>query len=191
LIIISLLYFILIVWLIIGFDKIKNFENHKINTKNKFSIIIPFRNEQDNLFELINSLNNICYDYDAFEILFIDDDSTDNSVNLIKKHLSSNYDFQILKNKRRSDSPKKDAIETAINNHSSQRIGAIILASDGIYNKGINPIYTAVKSYAPIYTIGLGDTIRPKDAFVIGLKNNNIVYLNDKTELIELHIRET
>lgn len=114
LIIISLAYFSLIFWLIIGFYKIKEFEIKESLSNIKFSIIIPFRNEEDNLIKLINSLNIIDYPKSTYEILFVDDESTDNSVYLIKKQLSKEIDYKIIKNIRHSNSPKKDAIETAI-----------------------------------------------------------------------------
>lgn len=114
LLIISLLYYILIIWLIIGFDRIKTFRPTKIEEKNNFSIIVPFRNEASNLPELIKSINNIHYDASKFEILFIDDASTDNSVSIINEYISNKVKFSIYKNIRQSKSPKKDAITTAL-----------------------------------------------------------------------------
>jgi hypothetical protein len=37
-------------------------------------------------------------------------------------------------------------------------VGAVILATDGIYNKGLNPIAAARRLSFPIYTIAMGDT---------------------------------
>lgn len=106
-------YCILIISFIVGFNRIKIFESNKINPINTFSIIIPFRNEAENLPELLKSLSNINYPKNLFEILFVDDDSTDNSVEIIQQ--VRNLKTTIIKNKRKSNSPKKDAIETAIN----------------------------------------------------------------------------
>ena len=114
LLIISLVYFILIIWLIIGFDKLKEFNAEQNNIKTKFSIIIPFRNELYNLSELIKSLNKIDYPNNCFEILFVDDDSTDNSVTIILNDIKKELDYQILKNIRKTNSPKKDALDLAI-----------------------------------------------------------------------------
>ena len=114
LIIISLLYFILIIGLIIGFNKIKEYKQIEKNDKNTFSIIIPFRNESSNLPELINSLNKLKYDKSKYEIIFIDDASTDNSVKIIEQNILKNIKYSIYKNDRKSHSPKKDAITTAI-----------------------------------------------------------------------------
>lgn len=108
-------YAVLIVAFIIGFDKIKLSKNDSKITVNSFSIIIPFRNEFNNLPELLSSINKLDYPIELFEIIFVDDDSSDTSVEIIKKIVSkSNIDIKIISNKRNSNSPKKDAIETAI-----------------------------------------------------------------------------
>lgn len=88
--------------------------DHK-KEKTRFSIIIPFRNEVKNLPKLINSIQNIEYPSELFEILFIDDESTDGSGDLIPDQLqNSHLKFRVLKNERHSASPKKDAISLAI-----------------------------------------------------------------------------
>jgi len=64
--------------------------------------------------------------------------------------------------------------------YSNQNLGAVIMASDGIYNEGSNPIYAGTKLAAPIYTIALGDTIAKKDVIIKRIFNNRIAYLGDK-----------
>ncbi len=62
----------------------------------------------------------------------------------------------------------------------NQNLGAVIIASDGIYNRGINPVYSAAKSAYSIYTIALGDTSIQKDQKLSNVYYNNIAYLNDQ-----------
>lgn len=64
--------------------------------------------------------------------------------------------------------------------YTNQNVGAIILASDGIYNEGSNPIYTNTRINAPIYTIALGDTTAQKDIIIKRVFHNKIAYLGDK-----------
>ena len=64
--------------------------------------------------------------------------------------------------------------------YSNQNLGAVIMATDGIYNEGSNPIYSGTKLDAPIYTIALGDTIAKKDVIIKRIFNNRIAYLGDK-----------
>lgn len=65
------------------------------------------------------------------------------------------------------------------NNYANKNIGAIILASDGIYNKGTNPIYSVEKINSPIYTIALGDTIPLKDIWIQTINHNQVAYLGN------------
>jgi hypothetical protein len=65
------------------------------------------------------------------------------------------------------------------NNYANKNIGAIILATDGIYNKGTNPLYSVGKFNAPIYTIALGDTIPLKDVWIQSINHNQVAYLGN------------
>ena len=84
-IIISLTYFLLIFFFILGFRRIKEFESVKSVKNTDFSIIIPFRNEAENLPELLKSISQIAYPKNKFEIIFVNDDSIDNSVEIVEK----------------------------------------------------------------------------------------------------------
>lgn len=64
--------------------------------------------------------------------------------------------------------------------YSNQNLGAVILATDGIYNEGSNPIYGGSKLSAPVYTVALGDTTAKKDLFLKRIFHNKIAYLGDK-----------
>ncbi|MEL6865926.1 MAG: hypothetical protein AAFP19_15985, partial [Bacteroidota bacterium] len=64
--------------------------------------------------------------------------------------------------------------------YSNQNLGAIILATDGIYNEGSNPVYASTKLSAPIYTVALGDTTPKRDLLIKRVFHNKIAYLDDK-----------
>lgn len=54
---------------------------------------------------------------------------------------------------------------------------AIVLASDGISNRGQNPTTTAERLGVPVYTIALGDTTPRRDAALGNIRHNRIAYL--------------
>jgi len=58
----------------------------------------------------------------------------------------------------------------------NRNTGALIIASDGIYNKGINPRYHFSALSYPIYTIALGDTAIRRDAFFKRVLYNRIAF---------------
>lgn len=63
--------------------------------------------------------------------------------------------------------------------YENQNLGTVIVASDGIYNVGTNPVYAAENIKVPIYTIALGDTTVPKDILVKNIRQNKIAYLGN------------
>lgn len=72
------------------------------------------------------------------------------------------------------------SLETVMTTLESQNLGGIILASDGIYNKGTSPLSANYPFKGTIYTIGLGDSSLKKDALVARVFANKIVYLGDQ-----------
>jgi hypothetical protein len=58
----------------------------------------------------------------------------------------------------------------------NRNIGALIVASDGIYNHGINPLYNTARIRFPIYTIALGDTSVRRDLLVSKVNFNRIAF---------------
>ncbi|WP_417290428.1 glycosyltransferase [Corallibacter sp.] len=113
---ITILYLLVIGRFIYGFDKVPAFNLEDMPAKTKFSVIVPFRNEATDLPKLLASISQLNYASHLTEFIFIDDDSSDASVSIIQKYAKTHkLPITILKNKRSSNSPKKDAITTAIN----------------------------------------------------------------------------
>lgn len=110
-----LIYFLAMLWIAIGFLLLPNYKTSNNRSTTPFSIVIPFRNEAENLPKLLESINNQHYPIALYELLFVDDASEDDSVKLLerwKKEVS--ISCRIIQNKRSSASPKKDAITLAI-----------------------------------------------------------------------------
>ncbi|HRE41056.1 MAG TPA: glycosyltransferase [Ignavibacteria bacterium] len=128
LLVISLLYLILHGYLLFG---LSNSINLKSDDKQLpfVSVIIAARNEKDNITRCINSLKKIKYDKSLYEIILVNDKSTDNTKELM--YLASGNDKNIIIiDSRNSESSnlkgKANAIDTAI----EIAKGDIILTSD-------------------------------------------------------------
>src|SRR6202000_1370961 len=65
----------------------------------------------------------------------------------------------------------------------NQNIGAIVLATDGIYNQGSAPQYEARNFKASIYTVALGDTIPKRDLLISNVNYNKTVFLGDDFQI--------
>jgi len=118
---------------------------------------------KQNLQKLIDELNN---KYDVRLYSFAD------------KVKELNATDSLTFNEKQTDiSSMFDEIETR---YSNRNIGAVILASDGLYNKGSNPVYSSDKIKVPVYTIALGDTTVKKDIVLLKVEHNRLAYLGNK-----------
>lgn len=109
LLILFLVYNVSIIVLCIGFNRVKQSVSFGLKPKIKFTIIVPFRNEAENLPILLRSFSRLNYPQELLEVILVDDDSDE-------FFQVPNLDFQVsvVKNNRISNSPKKDAITTAM-----------------------------------------------------------------------------
>lgn len=109
------------------------------------------------------------------------------SVEKLNAALSEKYEVKTLlfgNSVRTAQTPDFSDKETDINqllketetNYANQTIGALVLVSDGISNKGANPIYAGDKMPFSIYTLGCGDTIEKKDIVLQKINHNDVVY---------------
>src|SRR6056297_2420819 len=69
-----------------------------------FSIIIPSYNRSDELIDLINSFNHQNFSHKKFEVLIVDDGSTDNTEDVINKFIEE-IDFRLRFFKRDHEGP--------------------------------------------------------------------------------------
>lgn len=113
---ISIAYLLLMIALIYGWQQTPEISPDFSPAETQFSIIIPFRNEAENLPVLLKSLAELHYPAEKFEILLVNDASEDISVIICEKFRQQHpkMSLKILENSRQSNSPKKDAITTAI-----------------------------------------------------------------------------
>lgn len=110
-------YFVCMIMVIYGFKKVKYFPAELVISETCFSVIIPFRNEAENLPNLLKTIAKLKYPSELFEIIFVNDASEDSSEAIILSAIeTSEFSIKLLQNKRVTNSPKKDAISEAIKN---------------------------------------------------------------------------
>lgn len=95
-----------------GSSRLPEYKHLKKENLVGFSILIPFRNEQQHLPRLFASLKALQYPIDQFEIILIDDASTDSSRHIALDFMYNYPEANIscLDSVRQSGSPKKDAL---------------------------------------------------------------------------------
>ena len=124
------------------------------------------KNIKDDLERLVNDLNG----YDVFKYNFSD--------NLFD-------DFTIENNGFKTDFTK--ALSQIKSMFINKNLSSIVLASDGLNNTGINPIYSDNLNI-PIHTICLGDTNVISDNSIFKVKHNDIVFQGNSF-LAEINIK--
>lgn len=74
----------------------------------------------------------------------------------------------------------QSALDQVYNKFYGKNIGAVILASDGVYNEGLSPVFSSkIADLVPIIAIGLGDTSQQRDLFIADVSHNNISFLGN------------
>ena len=99
--------------LIYGFIRIKNYEKKDLRSQTSFTIIVPFRNEEENLPKLLDSFSKLNYPTDLFEVMLVDDSSKE-KFRIPSRSFGTKFQVSQIDNIRVSNSPKKDAISTAM-----------------------------------------------------------------------------
>ncbi len=115
-ILIAATYAIWTILVLLGWKKYVGQTKSEAVTVNSISIVIPFRNEERNLPAIINSIETLTYPKQNFEVLFVDDHSTDCSVEVLERLTEhSRVDISIHKS---TNNGKKSAQSWGI--HSSK-----------------------------------------------------------------------
>ncbi|MDB5091329.1 MAG: hypothetical protein JWR09_5323 [Mucilaginibacter sp.] len=65
----------------------------------------------------------------------------------------------------------------------NQNIGALVIATDGLYNQGSDPQYEAKNFKNSIYTIALGDTVAKRDLLIGNINYNKTAFLGNDFEI--------
>lgn len=82
---------------------------------------------------------------------------------------------------KESTSSLADGFDKIHSSFYNRNIGGIAFISDGNFNKGSNPLYSAEKiDLTPIFTVGVGDTIAKRDQYVKNVNSNEIAFLKNQ-----------
>ncbi|MEI7594664.1 MAG: glycosyltransferase [Bacteroidota bacterium] len=114
------------------------------------SVIVVARNEEITLTETIKSILNQTYPKDKFELIIVNDNSTDSTQVIISNYLKASYNIKsILLDESKNEYSKKCGIEKAIRNSSFD----LILVTDADCTAGTEWINTIANCFSNTNTM--------------------------------------
>ena len=120
-------YFILLLLMLYGWEKAmgKTIPVAPLHSKQTLTVIIPFRNEENNLVQIIEDLSHQKPEVRNFEVLFIDDHSTDRSTAIVNEAIRRFSQFKLMSLPKGIEG-KKQAIALGV----EKSMGDIVVTSD-------------------------------------------------------------
>jgi cellulose synthase/poly-beta-1,6-N-acetylglucosamine synthase-like glycosyltransferase len=108
-------YIFLMALFFAGWQRNPRIKPEKHTSAASFSIVIPVRNEQDNIISLLHSLKIQTYNHKLFELIIVDDHSVDSTIQIIKKFSNRNDDLTIrIVSLEEGEYSKKQALKKGI-----------------------------------------------------------------------------
>ena len=169
-----LIYILFIGQLIYGFNRMKRFSRKEFTPKTSFTIVVPFRNEKENLPNLLHSISLLNYPKELVEIILVDDDSEE-----VFSVQDLVFSMKVIKNERKSNSPKKDAIETAIQVAKNDWI--ITTDADCLVQKNWLRTFDQYIQENEVEMVASGVCYVPKNSFLSAFQNLDFLSLQGAT----------
>ena len=137
-------YTVLIAKFCFGWAKTKYTKGNLLNEDVCVSVLIAARNEENNMAKIVKQLSIQSYPKNKFEILIVDDSSTDSTVDIVKRFQQENKSIDLkLISLKDNQSGKKEAIKEGIR----QAKGELIITTDADCFMNITWIETIAAFY--------------------------------------------
>ena len=119
-------YSLFLISILRGLKRLKQ-SNHDLSPDDYISVIIPFRNESDNIFSNIESICSQNYPKEKYEVIYVDDNSSDDSMKKLREYTKpDNIKILSLPKEYSPNAHKKRAIRYGV----GQSKGDIIVTTD-------------------------------------------------------------
>jgi cellulose synthase/poly-beta-1,6-N-acetylglucosamine synthase-like glycosyltransferase len=142
----GVIYFFIIISFIYGFRKIKAFNKRKTDSKqykHKLSVIATFKNEEEHLKTLIENLENQSLNSSLYELILVNDHSSDSSFEIAQMCISDKTQFKLI-SLDETLTGKKQALTEGI----SAAEGEVIITTDADCEHPSNWLETIFNYYS-------------------------------------------
>jgi len=141
------IYFVIILIYTFGWFKLKIKLTKNLKVSTFVSVVIPARNEEKNILSLLSDLILQNYPKDKFEIIVVDDNSTDSTAELVNHFVANNQQFNIKYTFSSQEDKLKAYKKQAINKAIQISRGELIITTDADCRAGNNWLRSIVESY--------------------------------------------
>ena len=171
--ILLIVYVIILLYLRRAWRKITviNLISNDVVNRN-FSMIIPFRNEAENVEKLLTSLRRLDYAVSDYEVILVDDFSEDNSCNIIQSIISKTDNIKLIHNK--DNAGKKGALSCGVMSAAYENI--ITIDADCTVSSKLLKLYNK-KLEEDEYDFISGPVIYQENNFFTGVLNYELLGL--------------
>jgi len=139
------------------------------------TVIVAARNEEENILRCLESLDKIIYPIEKLEIIIVDDNSTDQTGEIIDTFISGKPKFKKIKAKK--EIGKLKGKTNALANAIEIAEGEIILTTDADCAVSPTWVSTTASYYAPDVAIVDGYTTQTAGGFFSGMQAIDFIYL--------------
>ncbi|MBS1774829.1 MAG: VWA domain-containing protein [Bacteroidetes bacterium] len=150
-----------------------------LNKQNTIKPIVLFL--QDNSQSIANTLNKDTTQYRTQAEQLLSKLSRDYQI--VRWGFGADIHHDTLFQYKQPATDISQALEQAVSVYGQQNLGAIILATDGRFNQGNNPLSINFPYQGSIYTVALGDSSIQKDLRIAKVYANKTVTLNNQFEI--------
>jgi len=156
---IAFIYSLLICYLVYGWFRLKSGTSGEPEFYTKVSVIIPARNEYENIGLLLKDISRQTYPADMAEVIVVDDSSDDETAKLAQRVMQENQihgEVISLQEVSPNPSPKKRALTEGIN----RAAGELVITTDADCRAGKDWLKTMVSHYQKSGSVLLSGPVR-------------------------------
>jgi len=99
-ILLATLYFIIMIYFLIGIYRIPMVSAAPTSSVLQVTILVPARNEEENIIRCLESLWRQSYPRNGFKVIIIDDHSSDKTAELVEIYIRDKPNFELLRHKK-------------------------------------------------------------------------------------------
>ena len=158
-----------------------------------FLLLNPFisnisTHEEKPIVILAQDVSISCGDFEDSIFFATLSDQLSTNFDVIEYNYSEDVSEGFLSKKKGESTDISNLLDEVELKYSGRNLLAIVTSSDGLYNKGSNPLYHKFSKSVPIHSIAIGDTSVFKDVSISNVLHNEISFL-DNISPIEVQIK--